>query len=145
MNKLIYNSRYQNLHLDRANKNSMITVKLNINKNFPSNANNSVMLYKFNHGYNYIPQVWGLWDIKYGPGSNNVIKRGYGYQVNNTGVGLVFDFYYTVDATSVTLWCKFSFWNATGSGNPDPYSKGTVATFTGYIFANDRSSQNYTK
>jgi len=150
MRDVIYNSKYQNLHMDRANPKSMFTVEVNINSNLPYNPSQPyqdiqpTLLYEYVHGYNYIPQFWGLWDIKYGGTEGDyttlggITRRGYGFITHNTGFGLTASFYYTVDAVSVKLY--FLFWSV----NSGMKTTGTKAVFTGYLFANGRTSQDYT-
>jgi len=149
MSDLIYDSRNQNLHMDRANIESMKTVNVTISSNLSSSAN-PVLLYTYAHGYNYTPQFWGLWDIDYLPNVQaeyNFLKgkqRGYGYITHNTGIGFVFSFYYTVDSTDIKLYCLFTD-EAIFNGIPIPVAltNGTTAQLTGYVFANGRGDQQY--
>lgn len=136
--KLTYNSRYQNLHMDRANINAMKTVNVTVTSNLP-NSSTPILLHRYAHGYSYIPQVWGLWDIHYSSALGNGSKRGYGTILHNTGIGLTCTFYYTVDATYVNCWLIF---NTTST--PPPATSGMTAKFTGYVFANDLTAQDYT-
>lgn len=138
MNQLVYNSQYQNLHMDRANAKAMFTVNININSNLAS-SETPRLIYQYAHGYNYSPQFWGLWDIKYSSGLSNVTRRGYGYITHNTGFGLTASFYYVVDSTFVKLYFLHN-----SAVTPKPSTAGTKATFTGYLFANDRTKQDYT-
>lgn len=139
MKNIIYNSQYQNLHMDRAKKNSMFTVNIKVNSNL-SNSTTPRLLFSYPHGYNYVPQFWGLWDVKYAQGGlGGGYRRGYGRIVNNTGFGLLADFFYVVDSSSVKLYFLF---NSIVSGTN---TAGTTATFTGYLFANDSTvDQDYT-
>lgn len=138
MKNIIFNSRYQNLHMDRANVESMKTVTININSNLASSTT-PVLVYQYNHNLGYVPQFWGLWDIKYAQGDlGGITRRGYGYITHNTGFGLTASFYYTVDSTSIKLYFLF---NSQLSGTT---TAGTVAKFTGYLFSNGRNNQDYT-
>lgn len=141
MKELIYNSKHQNLHMDRANKESMKTVNVTINTNL-SYSTTPRLVYRYKHGYDYVPQFWGLWDIDYFPNSSSYTntKRGYGYITHNTGAGLAANFYYTVDAEHVNLYFIFN-----GFISPKPNVSGTKAIFTGYSFANGRNNQDYTE
>lgn len=123
--------------MNRANSESMKTINVTINTNLTSSAT-PVLLYSYNHGYNYKPQVWGLWDIDYVVNSPGLSyrRRGYGYIIHNTGIGFTFSFYYIADATKVYLYCHFE-----TSGSESVV--GTTAQFTGYVFANDRTNQSY--
>ena len=141
MKKLLYDSRNQNLHMDRAKKDSMKTVKLTVNTNLAYSATPR-LIHRYAHGYPYVPQFWGLWDIKYAAGGlGGGTRRGYGFISHNTGFALNADFYYTVDATYVSIYFLF---NSVTGLSPKPNTAGTTATFTGYLFANDRSNQDYT-
>ena len=105
MKGITYISKYQNLHMDRAMKDSMKTVNITFNSNLPSSPT-PVLLYQYNHNLGYIPQFWGLWDIQYPGGAfSGIRKRGYGTILHNTGAFLIFTFYYRVDETSVKLYC----------------------------------------
>ena len=139
MSNLIYDSRNQNLHMDRANAESMKTINITFDNDLPSSAT-PVLLYTYEHGYDYVPQFWGLWDINYVVASPGLSyrKRGYGYVPHNTGFGFAFSFYYIVDATYVKLYCVFE-----TTISPVPACSGTTAQFTGYVFANDRTTQAY--
>lgn len=138
MKNIIYNSKYQNLHMDRAKLDSMKTITVNINSNLPYSST-PVLLYQYEHGLGYTPQFWGLWDIQYAGGNlGSVRRRGYGYITHNTGFGLTASFYYTVDSTSIKLYFLF---NAVFDGVT---TSGTVAKFTGYLFSNGRNNQDYT-
>ena len=130
--------------MDRANINNMKTVNITINTNLASSGV-PVLLYTYNHGYSYIPQFWGLWDINYMPNAQSPTYdslkkrvRGYGYVTHNTGFGFTFNFYYTIDATSIKLYCIFDTFF-----DPKPNCSGTTAKFTGYLFANGRDNQDY--
>lgn len=124
--------------MDRAMPEAMKTINISINTNLTSSATPR-QVYRYAHGYNYVPQFWGLWDIKYSSALSNNIRRGYGYITHNTGAGLTASFYYTVDATFITLYFHFQ-----TTLSPVPATSGTKATFTGYLFANDRTDQDYT-
>lgn len=131
--------------MDRAKLDSMKTVNITISTDLASSST-PVLLYEYDHGYNYIPQFWGLWDINYLPNAQSPTydylkqpqRRGYGYITHNTGIGFVFSIYYTVDITSIKLYCLF---NTTLS--PKPNISGTTARLTGYLFANGRNDQEY--
>lgn len=139
MSDFIYDSRYQNLHMDRANFESMKTINITIDTSLPSSST-PVLLYEYEHGYNYKPQFWGLWDINYMPKESTYAHttRGYGIVYHNTGFGFVFTFYYNVTETSIELYALYN-----TAVSPTPDCSGTTATFTGYLFANGRNSQTY--
>lgn len=140
MKNIIYNSQYQNLHMDRANKEAMKTVKVTINTNL-AYSSTPRRLYRYKHGYDYPPQFWGLWDINYfpnGPTNYRFNRRAYGFILHNTAGTMLCTFYYTVDSEYVNLYLLF---NGTVT---KPNISGTNLTFTGYVFANDRSPQDYT-
>ena len=140
MKNIIYNSQYQNLHMDRAKNNSMFTVNIKVNSNLFNGSTTPILLYSYPHGYNYTPQFWGLWDVQYPSGvlaSKHL--RGYGMILHNTGTALAATFYYVINSSSVSLYFLYR------STIPGTTTAGTTATFTGYLFANDASvDQNYT-
>lgn len=138
MKGITFISKYQNLHMDRAMLNSMKTVNITFNSNLASSTTPR-LLYQYDHNLGYVPQFWGLWDIKY---PNNAFegrtKRGYGGIWHNTGLGLDFTFFYTVTSTSIKLYCRYN----TGASNAG--TSGAKATFTGYLFSNGSNAQDYT-
>ena len=139
MKDIIYNSQYQNLHMDRANKEAMKTINVTFDSNLAYSATPR-LLARYRHGYSYVPQIWGLWDIEYFPndGAYKRTARGYGYINHNTSAGMIASFYYTVDSEYVNLYFIFN-----GSVTK-PTTVGMKAVFTGYVFANDRQNQDYT-
>ena len=145
MKGITYLSRYQNLHMDRAKLDSMKTINLTITSNLTSSSTPR-MVHRYAHGLGYVPQFWGLWDINYFPNTQttyNYLKytrRTYGYVSHDTSAGLTANFYYTVDSTYITLYFHFQ-----TTLNPVPFTNGTTAKFTGYLFSNDRTTQDYGK
>lgn len=145
MKGLTYLSKYQNLHMDRAKPDSMKTINLTVTSNLTSSSTPR-MIYRYAHGLGYTPQFWGLWDINYFPNAQsqyNYLKynrRAYGYVVHNTGASLMASYYYTVDDTYITLYFHFQ-----TTLSPVPLTNGMTAKFTGYLFSNDRNTQDYTK
>lgn len=145
MKGLTYLSKYQNLHMDRAKKDSMKTVNVTFTTNRPSSST-PILLHEYAHGLGYTPQFWGLWDINYFPNVQSQYsyltynRRAYGYVVHNTGAGLTASFYYTVDSTHIRLYCHFQ-----TTLSPVPNTIGMNVKFTGYLFSNDRNTQDYTK
>lgn len=138
MKGITFTSRYQNLHMDRAMPNSMKTVNITFNSNLASSGS-PILLYQYDHNLGYVPQFWGLWDIKYpNNGLGGVTKRGYGTIWHNTGLTPRFDFFYTVTSTNIKLYCFYN------SVMPDTGTSGTKVTFTGYLFSNGTNSQDYT-
>lgn len=135
--KFQYISSYQNLHLDRANKNSMITINIGFFHDV-ANDGQPKLLYRYEHGLNYIPIFWGFWQVTW-PG--NVQNRGYGSLSRTGGAGVQADLYYTIDNKYVYLYVRKSslFGGATGS----LALNGTRVTFTGYAFSNDRSTKEF--
>ena len=138
MKGITFISRYQNLHMDRAMPNSMKTVNITINSNLASSATPR-LLYQYDHNLGYVPQFWGLWDIKYpNNGLGGGTKRGYGTIVHNTSTTPVYTFFYVVTSMSVQLYCTY---NTTAS---NVGTSGTKVTFTGYLFSNGSNAQDYT-
>lgn len=138
MSITLFNSKYQNAHIDRSNLGSMKTVNITFTTNFASSAT-PVLIYSYAHGLDYTPQFWGLWDITYSASLGGATRRGYGSIPNNTGGSLLADFYYSVDSTTVYLYFLFNDLIA-----PDQTTSGTTATFTGYAFSNRTTAEDFT-
>lgn len=144
MKGMTYLSRYQNLHMDRAKKDSMKTVDITFTSNLTSSSTPR-LIFEYEHGLGYTPQFWGLWDINYFTNVQSQYsymkynRRAYGYVVHNTGAGLTASFYYKVDSTHIRLYFHFQ-----TSMSPVPATNGMTVKFTGYLFSNDRTTQDYT-
>lgn len=140
MSDLIYLSRYQNLHMDRTNPENMKQVNITVDTDL-SVSSSPRLVHRYRHGYDYPPQFWGLWEVKYPAGMfepQQVIFRGYGY----AGYGLFnlnFYFYYEVDEEWVNLYLVYD--EIFGKSID---TRGATARFTGYLFANDLTPQDYT-
>lgn len=140
-NDFIYLSRYQNLHMDRVNNNSMSTTEISIETNFDYNQP-PVLIHRYRHGYSYRPQFWGLWDIQLNSDFGGIYIRMYGLPAYMTGLGPSADFHYEVDDEYVNIYFSYS---DPRPGTPARLdTSGIKATFTGYIFANDLNEQDYT-
>lgn len=128
--------------MDRANKNSMITVDCTITTDLLYSASPR-LIYEYAHGYDYTPQFWGLWDVRFAntftaSAPEDRLIRAYGeawYGAAEPQAG----FYYTVDSSHIRLY--FHFDGSFPVSRPNPI--GTTAVFTGYLFANDRTNQVY--
>jgi hypothetical protein len=95
------------------------------------------MFYKFRHGYNYKPQVWGLWDIEWSASLGGFSANGYGQLSNSTGFPSS-SIWYTFDEE----WVYLNIYKGDlGFGFS---AIGTIVTLTTYIFADDLTSQDYT-
>jgi hypothetical protein len=100
--------------------------------------NVTTVITSFAHGYNYTPQVWGLWDINWSGALGGFEANGYGSVSNSTGVpSSTFD--YTVDETNVYIRFKLGH-----TGFSTPSATGTTATLTTYIFVDDLQEATYT-
>jgi len=92
--------------------------------------NTLVNFHSFAHGYDYEPQVWGLWTVTGPIGAVPSFDNSYGNYISSTGVD-GFSLYYKVDSTNIKLYL----YKYVGFG---PLSLvGVVAKFTVYIFVDD--------
>lgn len=95
----------------------------------------------FAHGYDYKPQLWGLWDVTWGPsiaGTPGVEQNGYGSLTNSSGIPAS-TLSYEWDTTTVYLYIT------KGALPPIAPSSaiGTSATLTTYIFVDDLQEASY--
>jgi len=138
-NDILMSTRYPFAKIDQTIENSFRTTTVT----FLNNTVNGVktLIHSFRHGYTYKPQVWGLWNIAWGPGSlvPGSVFNVYGTVSSSTGIPSA-TIWYEWDETFVYMYAIWS----------DPFGftplslVGTVATLTTYIFADDLTSQDYT-
>lgn len=97
--------------------------------NDPAN-NTLVNFHNFEHGYEYEPQVWGLWTVSGPPLAVPSFDNSYGNYISSTGID-GFSLYYDVTSTEIKLYL----YKYVGFG---PLSLvGVTAKFTVYIFVDD--------
>lgn len=136
---IIMTSHFPFTKIDQTNVESFRNTTVNFINNIPINT--PILIHSFKHGYDYKPQVWGLWNITFGPGSltPGLIKNGYGIVTNVTGIPLIM-FWYEYDEQDIKLYVSIE----------DPFESGlvdltgTTAVLTTYVFADDLTAQDYT-
>lgn len=132
-------SRFPFAKIDQTKQNSFRTTSITFLNNPPSGV--KTLIASFPHGYTYDPQMWGLWDITWGPGTYvpGLNMNGYGSVSSSTGIP-VSVLWYEKDATNIYIYNQWL----------DPFGftpidmTGTTATLTTYIFADDTTAQDYT-
>lgn len=136
---LIMSTRYPFAKIDQTKQDTFRTTTVTFLNDTPDNV--KTLVASFTHGYTYKPQLWGLWNITWGPGiigTPGLIQNGYGSITNSSGFPsstLTYDW----DATNVYLYLQ------KGSVVFAPsVAIGTIATLTTYIFVDDLSDQDYT-
>lgn len=114
--------------IDPTNTKSFQTITTTILNNPADNT--LVNFYSFPHGYDYIPQAWGVWNVTGPVAVVSQYDNAYGTFVSTTGID-GFYMYYAVDATNVNLYLyKFV--------TVGPVSLvGVVAQLTMYVFVDD--------
>jgi hypothetical protein len=136
---ILMSSRFPLAKIDQTKENSFRTTNIT----FLSNTLQGVttLIASFKHGYDYDPQMWGLWDITWGPGTlvSGLRFNGYGSVSSSTGIPVA-TLWYEKDEINVYLYVRWS----------DPFGMtpidltGTTASLTTYVFADDLTEQDYT-
>lgn len=136
---IIMSTRYPFAKIDPTKSDSFRTTTVTFITDTPDNV--KTLIAQFAHGYSYKPQLWGLWNVVWGPsiaGSANVEQNGYGVLVNSAGIPNS-SLSYEWDATNVYLYLNKG---ANPPGTPSN-AIGTVATLTTYIFVDDLQDASY--
>lgn len=133
---ILLNYRYPIAKIDPTMDNTFRTTTITFLTELA--ADTEVLLTSFPHGYDYAPQVWGLWDVTWGagtltPGDQNA----YGAVTNSSGLPNVV-LYYGVDDENINVYYYET------SGGIGLSIIGTVANLTTYVFADDLQPQDYT-
>ena len=135
---IIMSTRYPFAKIDPTKTESFRTTTVTFLSNAPDNT--KTLIASFAHGYTYKPQLWGLWDVTWGPsilGTPGERQNGYG-SLANSGSAFAAVLSYEWDATNVYLYIY------KGSFTPgDSNTIGTSATLTTYIFVDDLQEASY--
>lgn len=137
---ILMSTRFPFAKIDPTKLDSFRTTTVTFLNDVPDNTKTQVA--SFAHGYDYRPQIWGLWNVTWGPsiaGTPNTEQNGYGYLINGAGSPSA-SFSYEWDATNVYLYLL------KGTSIIPPVSSnaiGTVATLTTYIFVDDLQEASY--
>ena len=137
---LLMSTHYPFTKIDPTMLNTFRTTNVTFLNDAPDNTKTQIA--SFAHGYTYRPQVWGLWNVTWGPniaGTPNVVQNGYGTLLNTSGVPAS-TLSYEWDATNVYLYITKG---AIPPGAPSN-TIGTSVRLTTYVFADDMQDQDYT-
>jgi len=138
MSDILMSTRFPFAKIDQTMDESFRTTHIT----FLNNTLNGVSteIYRFAHGYDYTPQMWGLWEVTWGAGILvSGTFNGYGTIVSTTGIPMA-SLSYSFDDTNVYL---YAMWTDPFGLSPLDFT-GTTATLTTYIFADDLSEHDYT-
>jgi hypothetical protein len=141
---LLLDSKYPFAKIDSTIPTSFQTIDISFLATPTSGVETEV--YSFAHGYDYTPQVWGLWNVTY-PVTIDWIDyiQAYGYYVSGTGAGArLLELKYTVDSTNVKLYVTATDSVAPPEIIPPINIVGVTARLTIYIFTDDLTDQDYT-
>lgn len=136
---VLMSTRYPFAKLDPTQTESFRTTTVTFLSDTTDNVKTQIA--SFAHGYTYKPQLWGLWNVTWGPsvsGTPGLEQNGYGSLTNSSGFpAATFD--YNWDETNVYLYIS------KGAVPPAfPSSMiGTSATLTTYIFVDDLQEASY--
>lgn len=138
LSDLIMVTRYPLAKLDSQLSSSFKTIDISFLTTPPLYT--ETLLYSFPHGYDYTPQIWGLWNITdSGTGLSSIqYDQAYGTYIANSGAGIGFYLYYKFNYETIDLYIYP--YDALGTLN----LVGVTAKLTAYIFADDLSEQDYT-
>lgn len=136
---IIMSTRYPFAKIDPTKDDTFRTTTVTFITDTPDNV--KTLIAQFAHGYDYKPQLWGLWNVTWGPsifGTPNLVQNGYGSIINTSG-GVFSILSYEWDETNVYLYLN------KGALPPGAVSSaiGTTATLSTYIFVDDLTDQNY--
>lgn len=133
---ILMSTKYPFAKIDQTKSDTFRTTTVTLLSDTTDNT--QVEIASFEHGYDYRPQVWGLWNVTWGPsitGTPNLEQNGYGALTNTSGIPAS-TIHYEWDTTSIYLYLTKG-----SSGSSD--ATGTVATLTTYVFADDMTEQSY--
>lgn len=101
-------------------------------------ANNTdVEIASFLHGYDYKPQLWGLWNVTWSPSLGGSEQNGYGALTNTSGTPSS-TLWYEWDETTVRLYINKG-WSVIVPTD----TTGLTAALTTYVFADDLQEASY--
>lgn len=134
----IMSTRYPFAKIDPTQTDTFRTTTVTFLRDVPDDTKTEVA--SFLHGYDYRPQIWGLWNVTWGPsiaGTPGLEQNGYGAITNTSGLPTA-TFSYEWDETTVRLYLL------KGTTFLSPSSAiGTTATLTTYIFVDDLQEASY--
>jgi len=136
---ILMTTKYPFAKIDPTKAESFRTTTVVFLNDTPDNVKTQIAF--FAHGYTYKPEVWGLWNVTWGPsviGTPGLVQNGYGALVNSSGTPSS-TLSYGWDETNVYLYM-------TKGATPPVFPSsvlGTTATLTTYIFVDDLQTQTY--
>ena len=136
---IIMSTKYPFAKIDPTKTDTFRTTTILFTKNTTKAVD--TLIYQFDHGYTYTPQVWGLWSIIWGPGVVGVAGStyiGYGTVSSSSGIPVA-TLHYKVGMSRIEL---YAIWSDPLNLAPIDLS-GTIATLTTYVFADDLTTQTY--
>lgn len=139
INDLLMNAKYPFAKIDQTKSDTFRTTTVFFSKSV-SNMGDDTLIYRFKHGYDYEPQVWGLWDVTWGPltPAYSAQTTGYDRVSSSTGIPSV-TIWFTKDSKYINLYASiFDYYPSSVD------ITGTTAILTTYVFADDLSDQDYT-
>lgn len=137
---IIMSTKYPFAKIDPTKTDSFRTTTVTFLNDVPDNT--KTLIASFAHGYDYRPQIWGLWNVTWGAsiaGTPNTEQNGYGYLVNGSASPTA-SLSYEWDETTVYLYIL------KGTSIIPPISSnaiGTIATLTTYVFVDDLQTASY--
>lgn len=135
---ILMSTRYPFAKLDPTQTESFRTTTVTFLSDTPDDVKTRIA--SFSHGYTYKPQIWGLWNVTWGPsiaGTPGLEQNGYGSLTNGSGLPSA-TFSYEWNATEVILYLL------KGTAFMSPSNAiGTSATLTTYIFVDDLQEASY--
>lgn len=135
---VIMSTRFPFAKIDPTQLDTFRTTTVTFLSDVPDDVKTQVA--SFPHGYLYKPQLWGLWNVTWGPsisGTPGAEQNGYGMLTNGSGIPSA-SFSYEWDETEVRLYLL------KGTAFMSPSNAiGTTATLTTYIFVDDLQEASY--
>ncbi len=133
---IIMTTHFPFAKIDQTKEDTFRTTTVTFLHDTPDNV--KTLIASFAHGYTYKPQLWGLWNVTWGPsitGTPGLVQNGYGTLTNTSGFPAS-TFTYEWDSTTVYLYLTKG---STGASS----AIGTTATLTTYIFVDDLQDASY--
>lgn len=137
----VMNTRFPFFKIDTQKKTSNQTILMLITNNPPeppSGSTNRTQLYKFAHGYTYVPSIETLYYVT-SPGAATANTQAYFQNSGLLSAHSGFDsasIYASADATNIYFYCE-KFLDTSGSlGQPNDLT-GTTLKITVHVFADD--------
>lgn len=132
---VIMSTRFPFAKIDQTKLDTFRTTTVRFLNNVADNT--EVQIASFAHGYDYRPQVWGLWNVTWSASLTGTEQNGYGALTNTSGFPTT-TVWYEWDEVNVYLYINKG---ATVLIPTD--TTGTTAMLTTYIFVDDLQAASY--